>query len=187
MKNDLFWKFTITPEMREWAEQHKSKIESQYLDDMRSVWIEFCNHFNTQWNFDFWGNEDVILIYTAYIKKVKRTEIIMDEIRRETIDEFLECIEDMENSIISREWMKIYTVLEHIYTDNKINVFNYSNMENAKEWLKELIDYYKKNYSELFENESFYSISDDYFYLGNDNEDIVVIELFENELDKNIF
>jgi intein-encoded DNA endonuclease-like protein len=80
--------------------------------------------------------------------------------------------------------MKIYTVLEHIYTDNWINVFNYSNLEKAKDWLKDLIEYYKENYSELFNDKSHYSISDDYFYLWNDDYDLVVIELFENELDK---
>ena len=80
--------------------------------------------------------------------------------------------------------MKIYTVLEHIYTDNWINVFNYSSLEKAKDWLKDLIEYYKENYSELFNDKSHYSISDDYFYLWDENYDLVVIELFENELDK---
>jgi hypothetical protein len=80
--------------------------------------------------------------------------------------------------------MKIYTVLEHIYTDNWINVFNYSSSEKAKDWLKDLIEYYKENYSELFNDKSHYSISDDYFYLWDENYDLVVIELFENELDK---
>ena len=80
--------------------------------------------------------------------------------------------------------MKIYTVLEHIYTDNWINVLNYSSLEKAKDWLKDLIEYYKENYSELFNDKSHYSISDDYFYLWNEDYDLVVIELFENELDK---
>lgn len=80
--------------------------------------------------------------------------------------------------------MKIYTVLEHIYTDNWINVFNYSSLEKAEKGLKDLIEYYKENYSELFNDKSHYSISDNYFYLWNENYDLVVIELFENELDK---
>lgn len=100
MTNNLFWKFTITEPMREWAEEHKEQIEAKYLDDMRSIWIEFCNKFNTEGDFDMWGNPDwdQCLMYVASIG-IWPSVIIDWDIWRDTVEEFLSFIEESENYI----------------------------------------------------------------------------------------
>ena len=93
-------KFIITDEMRKRSEEHKSSIESKYLDYMRNIWVKFCEEFNTIWNFDMWGNPDgdMLLNYTAYIWG--ETVVIDGDIRWKTIDEFLDFIEGAENTIL---------------------------------------------------------------------------------------
>ena len=94
-------KFKITEEMKKRAEENKDKIESQYLDDMDFIWVDFCSHFNTNWSFDVWGGDsDPMLIYVWDIGG--HTVVIEWEARRGTVQEFLDFIEEKENFILSQ-------------------------------------------------------------------------------------
>lgn len=90
-------KFKITDEMRKWCEENKEDIESKYLDTMRSIWIDFCEEFHTEGNFDMWWNPDwdMYLMYVASVGNLP-TLILDWDIWRETVDEFLGFIEDNE-------------------------------------------------------------------------------------------
>lgn len=77
---------------------------------------------------------------------------------------------------------KIYTILENIYSDNTVNVFNYDDEELAKKNFDDLYNYYKDNYSDYFNNSDYTYISDNYLCIN----DIVCLELFENDINKNI-
>lgn len=90
-------KFKITNEMRKWCEENKEDIERKYLDTMRSIWIDFCEEFNTEGNFDMWWNPDwdMYLMYVASVGNLP-TLILDWDIWRETVDEFLDFIEDNE-------------------------------------------------------------------------------------------
>lgn len=97
MKNKQFF---ITDEMRNYVKENEKEFSSQYLDDMRYAWIDFCSKFNTQWNFDMRWNPDWDM-YLLYVCNVKWLEIIVDwDIRFDNWDEFLDYIDDMENYII---------------------------------------------------------------------------------------
>ena len=94
-------KFTITDEMRARANepQNKRYIESGYLDDLDYIGVQFCNHFNTAWNFDTWGGEDdPMLMYVASVHWL--TVVVEGDGWRDTVDEFLDFISDNENYII---------------------------------------------------------------------------------------
>lgn len=88
--------------MIERAENHKDDIESQYMDTMRQIGVDFCTKFNPQGNFDMWGNPDgdMLLMYTANIPSLWLTVVIDGDIRWDTVEEFLSFIEDSENYII---------------------------------------------------------------------------------------
>lgn len=90
-------KFKITNAMRKWCEENKEDIESKYLDTMRSIWIDFCEEFNTEWNFDMWWNPDwdMYLMYVASVGNLP-TLILDWDIWRDTVEEFLGFIEDNE-------------------------------------------------------------------------------------------
>ena len=77
---------------------------------------------------------------------------------------------------------KIYTILENIYSDNTINVFNYDDEELAMKNFDDLYNYYKENYSDYFNDSDYTYISDNYLCIN----DIVCLELFENDINKNI-
>lgn len=91
-------KFKITDDMRKWCKENKEEIESKYLDDMRNIWIDFCETFDTEWNFDMWGNPDgdMCLMYVASVGNLP-TLILDGDIWRDTVDEFLGYIEELEN------------------------------------------------------------------------------------------
>lgn len=76
---------------------------------------------------------------------------------------------------------KIYTILENIYSDNTINVFNYDNEKLAKENFDKLLNYYKENYDNYINNSDYTYYSDNYLCIN----DIVCLELFENDINKN--
>lgn len=100
--------FKITDEMKKWCEENKEDIESKYLDTMRSIWIDFCEEFNTEWNFDMRWNPDwdMFLMYVASVGNLP-TLILDWDIWRETVDDFLDFIEDSENYAIQlREKLK---------------------------------------------------------------------------------
>ena len=77
---------------------------------------------------------------------------------------------------------KIYTILENIYSDNTINVFNYDDEKLAMKNFDDLYNYYKENYSDYFNDSDYTYISDNYLCIN----DIVCLELFENDINKNI-
>ena len=96
-------KFVITDEMRCFVKENEKIFSSQYLDTMRYAWIDFCSKFNTKWNFDMWGNPDgdMFLLYVCNIKWL--TIIIEWAVWFNNWEEFLDCINDMENYIIYLE------------------------------------------------------------------------------------
>lgn len=75
---------------------------------------------------------------------------------------------------------KIYTILENIYSDNSINVFNYDDEKLAKENFDELLNYYKENYNNYFNNSDYTYYNENHLCIS----DIVCVELFENEINK---
>lgn len=77
---------------------------------------------------------------------------------------------------------KIYTILENIYSDNTVNVFNYDDEELAKKNFDDLYNYYKENYNNYFNNSDYTYVSDNYLCIN----DIVCVEFFENDLNQNI-
>lgn len=77
---------------------------------------------------------------------------------------------------------KIYTILENIYSDNTVNVFNYDDEKLAMKNFDDLYNYYKENYSDYFNDSDYTYISDNYLCIN----DIVCLELFENDINKNI-
>ena len=101
--NDLFWTFTITEAMRAWTEKNREKIEAKYLDDMRYIGVDFCETFDTNWNFEIrWPEYEQTLMYVASVW-IWYSVIIDWDIRRNTVEEFLWYIEDLENQIIELE------------------------------------------------------------------------------------
>ena len=79
----------------------------------------------------------------------------------------------------------IYTIIERIYSDNIINIYNYSNYELAIKRYNELKDYYIDNYSIYIDKDNSY-IDNDPNNPSMDIFDIANIELFYNDLDKEI-
>jgi hypothetical protein len=77
---------------------------------------------------------------------------------------------------------KIYTILENIYSENTVNVFNYDDEKLAMKNFDDLYNYYKDNYSNYFNNSDYTYISDNYLCIN----DIVCVELFENDINQNI-
>lgn len=96
-------KFVITDEMRSFVKENEKQFSSQYLDTMRYAWINFCNKFSTKGNFDMWGNPDgdMSLLYVCNIKWL--TIIIEWAVWFDNWEEFLDCINDMENYILYLE------------------------------------------------------------------------------------
>ena len=78
----------------------------------------------------------------------------------------------------------IYTIIEKIYSDNTTNVFNYSSYEKAIENYNNLKNYYLKEYDQYIKDNSY--ISDDHDNPCMDIYDICYIELYYNDIDKNI-
>ena len=76
---------------------------------------------------------------------------------------------------------KIYTILENIYSDHTINVFNYDNEKLAKENFDKLLNYYKENYDNYFNDSEYTYYNENHLCIN----DIVCIELFENNINKN--
>ena len=77
---------------------------------------------------------------------------------------------------------KIYTILENIYSDNTINVFNYDDEKLAMKNFDDLYNYYKENYNNYFNNSDYTYVSDNYLCIN----DIVCVEFFENDINQNI-
>lgn len=77
---------------------------------------------------------------------------------------------------------KIYTILENIYSDNTVNVFNYDDEELAKKNFDDLYNYYKENYNNYFNNSDYTYVCDNYLCIN----DIVCVEFFENDINQNI-
>ena len=81
----------------------------------------------------------------------------------------------------SKNW--IYTIIEHIYNDNQINIYHYTKLELAINNFENLKKYYKENYWQYLENEKQFlekwTLLDIY--------DIACIELyFDEDLNKEI-
>ena len=99
-------KFTITNEMKKRVKENKEGLESKNIDDVRTYWIAFCDEFfkETKGQFDTWWNrdDDMFLMYVASVW-IWYTVIIDGDIRRDTIDEFLDHIETLENNIRTLE------------------------------------------------------------------------------------
>ena len=93
--------FKITDKMREWVRANKDDLFSRDLELQRATAIEFCDEFNTEGQFDTWGqpNWDMYIMYVASIG-IWPTVIIDWDIWRDNEDEFLKNIEEMENYII---------------------------------------------------------------------------------------
>lgn len=96
-------KFKITNEMRQWAEENKEGLLGD-LENKRTYGIAFCDKFyrDVKGNFDTWGNFDgeVDLMYVADIHW--RTVIIDGAVRWDSVDEFLNTIEWMEDNILKK-------------------------------------------------------------------------------------
>ena len=95
--------FTITDEMKKRCEENKSWLESKFIDDMRTYWIAFCDKFwrECKWNFDTRWNFDCET-YLCYVWDVcGMTVIIGWDIRWNTVEEFLDIMEELENKIIN--------------------------------------------------------------------------------------
>lgn len=93
--------FKITNEMKKRAEENKSWLESQFIDTKRTYWIAFCDKFyrECKWNFDTRWMDDLCIMYVWDVQWM--TVVIDWNIRRDTIEEFLDYIEDLENKIIN--------------------------------------------------------------------------------------
>lgn len=93
--------FKITNKMRQRAKENKEGLLGD-LENKRTYGIAFCSDFyrDLQGNFDTRGNFDgeVDLMYVADIHWL--TVIIDGAIRWESVEEFLDYIEKMENKII---------------------------------------------------------------------------------------
>ena len=93
--------FEITDEMRQRAEKNKEWLESQFTDTKITYAIAFCSDFRKQCkgNFDVrWVDEQ----YFLYVWDVAWMTVVIDwDIRRDTIEEFLDHVEDLENKIIN--------------------------------------------------------------------------------------
>lgn len=74
---------------------------------------------------------------------------------------------------------KIYSIVENMYNNSEFFVYSYSSYEKAKENFDKLVNTYKKDYSELFENENDYELYDDYLSIY----EMVDIQIVENVLD----
>ena len=93
--------FKITDEMKKRCEENKSWLESQFMDTKRTYWIAFIDTFwrYCKGNFDTRGMDD---LYIMYVWDVAWMTVVIDwDIRRDTIEEFLDYIEDLENKIIN--------------------------------------------------------------------------------------
>lgn len=96
--------FKITEEMRNRAYENKEGLESKYIDTMRTYAIAFCDEFyrDITGNFDTWGNFDCET-YIMYIWDVRGETVIIDgELRWDTVEEFLDIVEECENRIIAK-------------------------------------------------------------------------------------
>ena len=74
---------------------------------------------------------------------------------------------------------KIYSIVENMYNNSEFFVYSYSSYGKAKENFDKLVDTYKKDYPELFENENDYELYDDYLSLY----EMIDIQIVENVLD----
>lgn len=93
--------FTITDTMKKRCEENKSWLESQFTDTKISYAIAFCSDFwkECKGNFDVRGVDEQ---YYLYVWDVAWMTVVIDwDIRRDTIEEFLDYIEDLENKIIN--------------------------------------------------------------------------------------
>lgn len=99
-------KFETTKEMKQRVKENKEGLESKNIEDMRTYWIAFCDKFfrETKGQFDIWWNpdNDMFLMYVASVW-IWYSVIIDWDIWRNTVEEFLWYIEDMENKIIELE------------------------------------------------------------------------------------
>ena len=92
--------FEITDEMRQWCEDHRDDLEAEYLTDRDYVAVEFCNHFNTEWNFDVRWWDDAMQMY---VWSVCWMTVVVDwNVWRDTAEEFLDTVEVMENWIYKK-------------------------------------------------------------------------------------
>lgn len=93
--------FEITDAMRKRAEENKEGLESKDLESMRTYGVAFCDEFyrECQGNFDTWWMDDLCLMYVWDVAWM--TVVIDWDIRRDTAEEFLEYVEDLENRIIN--------------------------------------------------------------------------------------
>ncbi len=93
--------FKITDEMKKRAEENKEWLESRFIDTKRTYWVAFCDKFwrECEWNFDTRWMDD---LYIMYVWDVAWMTVVIDwDIRRDTVEEFLDYIEDLENKIIN--------------------------------------------------------------------------------------
>jgi len=96
--------FKITDEMKKRAEENKEWLLAEDMETRRTYWIAFTDkfwryckgNFDTRWNF---YDAEIDLMYVWNVEWM--TVIIDWSIRRDTIEEFLDYIEDLENRIIN--------------------------------------------------------------------------------------
>ena len=74
---------------------------------------------------------------------------------------------------------KIYSIVENIHNNPDFFVYSYSSYDKAREDFDKLVNTYKKDYSELFENEDDYELRDNFLSIY----DIVDIQIVENVLE----
>lgn len=93
--------FEITDVMKKRAEKNRDGLESQFIEDKRTYWIAFTDTFfrECKGNFDTrWRDEQSLM----YVWDVAWMTVVIDwDIRRDTIEEFLDYMEDLENKIIN--------------------------------------------------------------------------------------
>ena len=76
---------------------------------------------------------------------------------------------------------RIYVIVEKIHSECDFNVFVYSTKEKAKENFDRLVNYYKENYENIFENRDNYELWNEFLSIY----DIVDIEIVDDLLDNN--
>lgn len=93
--------FTITDEMKKRAEENREWLESQYYETKRNYGVAFCDEFyrEIKGNFDTRWMDDLYIMYVGDVCWM--TVVIDGDIRRDTVEEFLDYIEDLENRIIN--------------------------------------------------------------------------------------
>ena len=93
--------FKITDRMEKRCKKYKEWLEAEDMETRRRYWIDFCEELGLEWCFDTWGDFYDWEISLMYVADVQWLTVIIDwDIWRDTIGEFLDLIDSMENEII---------------------------------------------------------------------------------------